>query len=75
MQYSLVYILMLRIEVLLHDGLQRQRSIFTLQTVCSSQSDKELDLALTAIQGKVQGVKSALTSFVGKIEHDPQLKW
>jgi len=39
------------------------------------QSDKELDLALTAIQGKVQGVKNALTSFVGKIEHDHQLKW
>lgn len=60
------------IKVLPRDGF---RSIFTLYTVSVSQSDKELDLALTAIQGKVQGVKNALTSFVGKIEHDHQLKW
>ena len=36
---------------------------------------KELDLALTAILGKVHGVKASLGTFVGKLEHDHQLKW
>ena len=43
--------------------------------VSVSQSDKELDLALTAILGKVHGVKTSLGTFVGKMEHDHQLKW
>jgi hypothetical protein len=39
-----------------------------------TKEDREVDAALQALQNKVQGVKGSLSSFVGKMEHEP-LTW
>ena len=36
--------------------------------------DREVDAAVQALQNKVQGIKGSLSSFVGKMEHEP-LTW
>lgn len=42
--------------------------------MCYAVQDREVDAALVALQNKVQGVKGALSTFVGKMEHE-QLTW
>ena len=44
-----------------------------MQVTCS-QSDKDVETALTSVHAKVNGVKEALSNFVGKMEHEP-LTW
>jgi hypothetical protein len=39
-----------------------------------SKEDREVDAAVQALQNKVQGIKGSLSSFVGKMEHEP-LTW
>lgn len=43
--------------------------------ICYSQTKKEVDAVLTSILGKVNGVKSSLSGFVGKMEGHEQLTW
>ena len=46
----------------------------TVSCVSLHAQDRDVDAALQALQGKVQGVKGSLSSFVGKMEHEP-LTW
>jgi hypothetical protein len=50
-------------------------AVFSVVTcVALHAQDREVDAALQALQNKVQGVKGSLSSFVGKMEHEP-LTW